>query len=85
MNLHSMLAARAEQGRPIRVGLIGAGKFGSMFLAQARRTPGLHLLAVADLDGAGGEFFLCQRAGAGLQVELFGAEAKVHGKILSFA
>jgi predicted homoserine dehydrogenase-like protein len=50
MNLHSMLAARAEQGRPIRVGLIGAGKFGSMFLAQARRTPGLHLLAVADLD-----------------------------------
>ena len=50
MNLHRMLAARAEEGRPIRVGLIGAGKFGSMFLAQARRTPGLHLLAVADLD-----------------------------------
>ncbi|MDP6787412.1 MAG: flagellar biosynthesis protein FlgA [Rhodospirillales bacterium] len=50
MNLHRMLAARAEDGRPIRVGLIGAGKFGSMFLAQARRTPGLHLLAVADLD-----------------------------------
>ncbi|HEY7690184.1 MAG TPA: flagellar biosynthesis protein FlgA, partial [Dongiaceae bacterium] len=30
-------------------GLIGAGKFGTMFLAQALRTPGLHLLGVADL------------------------------------
>jgi predicted homoserine dehydrogenase-like protein len=50
MNLHRMMSARAEEGRPIRVGLIGAGKFGSMFMSQARRTPGLHLLAVADLD-----------------------------------
>ena len=31
------------------MGLIGAGKFGTMFLAQARFTPGLHVLAVADL------------------------------------
>jgi len=30
--------------------LIGAGKFGSMFLAQARRTPGIHVVAIADLD-----------------------------------
>ena len=50
MNLYSMFAARAEEGRPVRVGLIGAGKFGSMFLAQARMTPGLHVLGVADLD-----------------------------------
>src|SRR5919199_1783504 len=49
MNLARMLHARAEEGRPVRVGLIGAGKFGSMFLAQARRTPGLHLAGVADL------------------------------------
>lgn len=48
MNLHRMLAARAEAGRPVRVGLIGAGKFGTMFLAQAGRTPGLHVVAVAD-------------------------------------
>ncbi len=34
----------------MRVGLIGAGKFGTMFLAQARTTPGLHVVAVADLD-----------------------------------
>ena len=52
MNLHSLLQARAAGGRPVRVGLIGAGKFGSMFLAQARTTPGLHLMAVADLDAA---------------------------------
>jgi predicted homoserine dehydrogenase-like protein len=49
MNLHRMLLDRAEKGTPIRVGLIGAGKFGSMFLAQARLTPGLHVLGIADL------------------------------------
>ncbi len=48
-DLLSLLAARAEAGRPLRVGLIGAGKFGSMFLAQARRVAGLHVLGVADL------------------------------------
>ena len=34
----------------MRAGLIGAGKFGSMFLSQALMTPGLHVLGVADLD-----------------------------------
>ena len=50
MNLHRLLRQRAEADRPIQVGLIGAGKFGTMFLAQARFTPGLHVLAVADLQ-----------------------------------
>ncbi len=50
MNLHAKLRARAEAKRPIRVGLIGAGKFGSMFLAQAPHTPGLHVMAIADLS-----------------------------------
>lgn len=50
MNLYQALLQRAEGHRPIRVGLIGAGKFGTMFLAQVRRTPGLHVLAIADLD-----------------------------------
>jgi len=50
MNLNAKLRARAEAKRPIRVGLIGAGKFGSMFLAQAPRTPGLHVMAIADLS-----------------------------------
>ena len=50
MNLSAKLRARAEAGRPVRVGLIGAGKFGSMFLAQASRTAGLHVIAIADLS-----------------------------------
>ena len=36
MNLYTMMAARAAAGRPVRVGLIGAGKFGSMILSQAQ-------------------------------------------------
>lgn len=50
MNLHHLLSQRAADGTPLRVALIGAGKFGTMFLAQARRTPGIHVVAVADLD-----------------------------------
>ena len=52
MNLHQLLLDRASAGRPIRVGLIGAGKFGSMFLAQAARTPGMHIMGIADLSPA---------------------------------
>jgi len=50
MNLYAMLQARSENQRPLRVGLIGAGKFGTMFLSQALHTPGLHVLGVADKD-----------------------------------
>ena len=50
MNLYSMLQARAAAGKPLRVGLIGAGKFGAMYLAQVPRTPGIHLVGIADLS-----------------------------------
>jgi predicted homoserine dehydrogenase-like protein len=50
MNLHRLLAARLDAGRPVRVGVIGAGKFGAMFLAQAPSTPGLIVSAIADLS-----------------------------------
>ncbi|BCM85482.1 NAD(P)H-dependent oxidoreductase [Methylobacterium indicum] len=50
MSLYHTLAARAEAGHPVRIGVIGAGKFGSMFLSQAPRTPGLHVVGIADLD-----------------------------------
>ena len=49
MNLSRMLEDRAEAGRPLTVALVGAGKFGTMFLAQARRTRGLHVAAVVDV------------------------------------
>ena len=52
MSLHQQLLQRAQQGRPIRIGLIGAGKFGAMYLAQVPRMPGVHLVAIADLSPA---------------------------------
>ena len=52
MNLHAKLLEREAAGRPVTVGLIGAGKFGTMFLAQARLTRGMHVVGVADLDVA---------------------------------
>lgn len=50
MSLFAKLQQRAAAGRPIRVALIGAGKFGSMYLAQIPRTPGVQLLGIADLS-----------------------------------
>ncbi|MFC7693480.1 hypothetical protein ACFQY5_32025 [Paeniroseomonas aquatica] len=50
MNLHRMLQRRAAEGRPVTVGVIGAGKFGSMFLAMAARTPGIQVAGIADLS-----------------------------------
>ena len=52
MNQFTLLKVRAAEGRPIRVGLIGAGKFGSMYLAQAPKTPGVHVAGVVDLNPA---------------------------------
>ena len=50
MSLHAKLLQRAASGQPVRVGLIGAGKFGSMYLAQVPRIPGVHLAGIADLS-----------------------------------
>jgi len=50
MNLYHLLQERAASKGPIRIGMIGAGKFGTMFLAQARFTPGMHILGIADLN-----------------------------------
>ncbi len=50
MNLTSLLRHRIETGRPVRVALIGAGKFGSMFLSQVPTIPGLEVAMIADLD-----------------------------------
>jgi len=47
MNLMHLLAVRHE---PVRVALIGAGKFGSMFLSQVPTIPGLEVAMIADLD-----------------------------------
>src|SRR5262245_16200485 len=48
VNLSFMLKERAA-GKPVRIGQIGAGKFGTMFLSQVRLTTGMHLMGLADL------------------------------------
>src|SRR3954471_11113144 len=50
MNLARLLNARSAAGKPIRVALIGAGKFGSMFLSQVPHTPGLEVPVIVDLE-----------------------------------
>jgi predicted homoserine dehydrogenase-like protein len=50
MNLQAILAARVDAGKPVRIGLIGAGKFGSMFLAQVPSIAGLDVAMICDLD-----------------------------------
>src|SRR6201997_2000188 len=50
MNLQSLLAARVDAGKPVRVGLIGAGKFGSMFLAQVPSIAGIEVARICDRD-----------------------------------
>ncbi|ROR65739.1 NAD(P)H-dependent oxidoreductase [Agrococcus jenensis] len=52
MNLHELLKEREAQGQPIRVGLIGSGRFGTMYLSQARNIPGVRVLAIADINTA---------------------------------
>jgi len=53
MNLYAKLQEREAQGKPLRVGVIGAGKFAAMYLAQVPRTPGVHVAGIADLSPAG--------------------------------
>jgi len=62
MNLHRLLQRRIGEGRPVRVGLIGAGKFGTMFLAQLPTTPGIAMSVIADLSPDRARA-ACRRAG----------------------
>ena len=80
MNLHRMLLERAANGNPLRIGLIGAGKFGAMYLSQIPTTPGIHLLGIADLSPARAKENLA-RLGWKPDVTAAGsfAEAKKHG------
>src|SRR5262249_35302710 len=70
VNLSSMLRERAAAGKPIRIGQVGAGKFGTMFLSQVRLTPGMHLVGLADLMPARAKERL---AGVGWSQEQFAA------------
>jgi predicted homoserine dehydrogenase-like protein len=50
MNLYAKLLERKD--KPLRIGLIGAGKFATMYLAQVPKTPGVRLVGIADLNPA---------------------------------
>src|ERR1700731_4263248 len=50
MSLHRLAQQRLAAGRPVRIGLVGAGKFGSMFLNQVPTMPGVEVSVIADLD-----------------------------------
>ncbi len=50
MNLYHLLQQRATMEKPIKIGVIGAGTFSSSFLAQARLTPGMQIVGIAELD-----------------------------------
>jgi len=76
MNLHRLLRARAEEGRPVGVGLIGCGKFASMFLAQVPRTPGLAVPAIADRDPARAAAMLAKIGWEADRIAPNGAEAR---------
>jgi predicted homoserine dehydrogenase-like protein len=46
--MRKQLLALEESGTPIRVALIGAGRFGTMVMAQVLRVPGMHLAVACD-------------------------------------
>jgi len=65
MSYSQRLLAREQQvGRPVRVGVVGAGQMGSGLVAQINRVPGLVMSAVADIDISRAEKAL---AGAGCE------------------
>ena len=45
-----LLDRRPTPGRPVRVGLVGAGQMGRGFVAQVRKIAGMEVVAVADID-----------------------------------
>lgn len=49
MYLHNAISKRVDENNPVKVALIGAGKFGSMFLSQVPTTAGLEVAVIADL------------------------------------
>jgi predicted homoserine dehydrogenase-like protein len=83
VNLFSKLLEREAAGRPVTVGVIGAGKFGTMFLAQARLTRGMQVVGVADLDVARAR---AQLKTAGWPDGAYSAQslADAHGKRAAF-
>lgn len=78
MNLFSMLQQRTDD--PIKVGVIGAGKFSSMFLSQAYRTPGMQVVGIAELDPEIARA-TCQRVGWEDEATVFADKAEAINEV----
>lgn len=50
MSLHKLLCLREKENNPIKIGVIGVGRYGTMFLSQSRNIPGMKIIGVADID-----------------------------------
>ncbi len=50
MNLFSLLNKRSKEKKPIKIGIIGAGKFATMFFSQSLRIPGIHIVGIVDIS-----------------------------------
>ena len=72
MNLYAKLQERKDN--PLRIGLIGAGKFAAMYLAQVPKTPGIHLVGIADLAPANAKENLTR---VGWKADAFSAAAMI--------
>ena len=48
--MRDRLSRLDEEGRPIRVSIVGCGRFGSMMIAQIKRSPGMTVAVACDLD-----------------------------------
>lgn len=51
-NIYEELQKRAEEGKIIRLGMIGFGRFPSTFIVQLDRIPGMQLVGVAEINPA---------------------------------
>lgn len=49
LGMNRLLAKREREGRPVRVGLIGAGQMGRGMVAQIQQIKGMEVIAVADI------------------------------------
>ncbi|NIA68708.1 homoserine dehydrogenase [Pelagibius litoralis] len=47
------LVARAESGRPVRIGLVGSGEMGTDIVTQVAHMPGIRIGAIAELNVPG--------------------------------
>ena len=72
MSLFNQLRNLDQNNDSIRIGLIGAGKFGTMFASQAIRLPGIHVVGIADINIKSCKSNLEL---AGWKPEIFGADS----------